>query len=267
MPESDVAAEGASTEAASGIEALDAENGLSEGAASEAAESSEDDSDLYSVVVGGKEERVSLDDLQKSYMRQADYTRKTQEVAAQRNELQQMFMLQRALENDPRTTLATLASALGVDLGQGAPAVSEVDDDPIAALTAKIDGLSNTFSTSQQAQFRAQQEQHQQLQLQQEIQRETNDLKSLHGDFDEQALWQYAFDHGTPNLEIAYNAWQFEQQRHAAAAERNKTIAAKRNAQTVSGGVNTAAGATTSGNGTGRMSLREAYQAAVAAAS
>ena len=43
----------------------------------------------YTVTVDGVQQQVTLDELQKGYMRQADYTRKTQELADQRRQLSQ----------------------------------------------------------------------------------------------------------------------------------------------------------------------------------
>lgn len=42
--------------------------------------------ELYKVVIDGEEVEVSLDELQKGYSRQSDYTRKTQQLAQQRKE-------------------------------------------------------------------------------------------------------------------------------------------------------------------------------------
>jgi len=55
----------------------------------ESEEESEEDT-LYAVRVDGAEYEVSLDELLKGYSRQSDYTKKTQEVANQRGELDQL---------------------------------------------------------------------------------------------------------------------------------------------------------------------------------
>jgi len=44
------------------------------------------DPELYKVIIDGEEVEVSLDELQKGYSRQSDYTRKTQQLAQQRKE-------------------------------------------------------------------------------------------------------------------------------------------------------------------------------------
>ena len=48
---------------------------------------SEEEPDVYVVKVDGEELEVSLDELVKGYSRQSDYTRKTQELAGQRDEM------------------------------------------------------------------------------------------------------------------------------------------------------------------------------------
>ena len=61
----------------------------------EVEESEEEESDemedgkrLYEVTIDGEQHEVSLEELQKGYSRQSDYTRKTQELAEQRKEMQ-----------------------------------------------------------------------------------------------------------------------------------------------------------------------------------
>ena len=45
--------------------------------------------DVHTVKVDGQEQQVSLDELRNGYQRQADYTRKTQELASERERLAQ----------------------------------------------------------------------------------------------------------------------------------------------------------------------------------
>jgi len=70
--------------------------------------------DAYTVKVDGEESQVSLSELQDGYQRQADYTRKTQELAEERQRLQQAEAIASALETDPAGTIAALSSAFGV---------------------------------------------------------------------------------------------------------------------------------------------------------
>ena len=50
----------------------------------------EDDEELYAVTVDGEEVGVSLDELMKGYSRQSDYTKKTQQVAEDRREMESL---------------------------------------------------------------------------------------------------------------------------------------------------------------------------------
>lgn len=259
-----VGAEGAAVDAGA-----PAESEPTEGATGVVADASQGEPEnLYTVLVGGKEEKVTFEDLQKGYMRQADYTRKTQELAREREEVTELRALRAALERDPRTTLVALAQALGVDFGtaaQVAQAAMQGDEDPLSVLTSKVDTLTSTLTAQQQAALAAQQQAQQQAALQAQIQQEIDTLKDLHGDFDHKALVQYAVDHGVPNLDVAFRAWQYEQSQAAAVAERNRAIEEKRRAQVVNGGQSTAAGSVAP-NANPRMSVREAYLAAAAAA-
>lgn len=64
--------------------------------------------------VGG--EQVTVDELQRGYMRQRDYTQKTQLLSSQRQQYEAATRLAEALQADPRGTLLQLAAASGVDL-------------------------------------------------------------------------------------------------------------------------------------------------------
>ena len=262
---SEVPAEGAGVEAAASVPTEDAAVGTEE--TPEATATPE----LYQVRVNGRVKEVPLEDLIANYSKGEDYTRKTQELAQQREAVQQMFALQAALERDPRTTLATLAGALGVDLGTAQAMVTQAqqgEEDPFAVLTQKVDSLASTLTAQQQAALAAQQQQAQQAALQAQIEREIADLKDLHGDFDQQELVRFAVENGVPNLGVAFRAWQFEKAEQQKLAEANRAVEAKRKAQVVSGGRTTSpSGAVVPGSGAnGHMSVREAFAAALAAA-
>ena len=63
-------------------------------------EVSEEPGELYAIKIDGEEQQVSLEELQQGYQRQADYTRKTQEIAVERERLQQAEAIVSALETD-----------------------------------------------------------------------------------------------------------------------------------------------------------------------
>lgn len=75
--------------------------------------------------VGDEEIEVPATELPQWAMRQADYTRKTQELAQQREQLQFWQTVDQAMKANPAETLAYLQKQFGVD----ATSVEETDDD------------------------------------------------------------------------------------------------------------------------------------------
>ena len=63
----------------------------------------------------GAESEVTLSELQQGYQRQADYTRKTQELASERQRLEQAEAIVSALEADPQGALTALSTAFGIE--------------------------------------------------------------------------------------------------------------------------------------------------------
>ena len=61
----------------------------------------EEPGDTYLVKIDGEESEVTLKELQDGYQRQADYTRKTQELSAERDRLRHAESIVSALESDP----------------------------------------------------------------------------------------------------------------------------------------------------------------------
>ena len=147
--------------------------------------------DGYTVKVDGVEEQVSLNELRDGYQRQADYTRKTQELASERGRLQQAEAIVNSLEADPAGTLAALGDAFGVG-GTAAQPTGSVDpwDEPdpseqrIASLEARL----------------ADQDR---LQRRQQVEKQVDQLKEIYGDFNAPELYQHALTHKIGNLEAA----------------------------------------------------------------
>lgn len=187
--------------------------------------------DTYKVTVGGEEIEVSLDEALAGYQRQSDYTRKTQELASQREELSYAERLAQQLETNPQGTLAALAAAYEVDLGaQRAPVVEEVldpEDQRYAALTARIEA-------QEQREFEAQ------------LQSQLTTLHSQFGEFDNVELLQFAVERNIPNLEDAAKVFTYDGTIGKALAERRAT-AAKAALPPVQGGRAVAAGAVVQG--------------------
>ena len=100
----------------------------------------------YAVKVDGEEVEVSLDELISGYSRQSDYTRKTQELASQRNEMEQLQQQWASEISQAQAEREQYVSALG-QLVQNQMAGLEQytninweqlrEDDPIAFVTKK----------------------------------------------------------------------------------------------------------------------------------
>ena len=82
-----------------------------------------------SVQVNGEDVRVPLKEALSGYQRQADYTRKTQELSEQRRQVQFGAALQEALQSDPEKTLELLSQHYGIN--KSISVEEELDLDPV----------------------------------------------------------------------------------------------------------------------------------------
>ena len=202
----------------------------------------------YTIKVDGEQQQVSLEELQSGYQRQADYTRKTQELASERQRLQQAETIVSALEADPQGTLAALGNALGVaDSPVPRDNVSSwEDEDPTAQRVAHLE-----------AQVARQAQTHRKQALDKEVSR----LKGQYGDFDEQGLFKHALDNKIANLEAAYTHMNFNGLAgYAGKLQRDQeTLEAKRGGAPVEGGKTVQQGAVVGDSPKKVTSLREAF--------
>lgn len=103
--------------------------------------SGESEAQKFTVKVGGVEQEITLEEALNGYMRQADYTRKSQTLAAQRQEIERAAQIQRALEVNPEATLRALAAEYEIEFGDYDDP-DEEEDSPAArrlkALEAEI---------------------------------------------------------------------------------------------------------------------------------
>jgi len=179
------------------------------------------------VKVDGVEQLVPLKDLPNGYQRQADYTRKTQELAADRQRLQAAETLARAYENDPVRTVKFLAEQQGISLAEAkaqAEAAGEQDEswaneqyhDP------RIDGVLSWVEQQREAQ---------ELQTaQSELDVELSRLGSLYGEhFDANEVIATALQYQTTDLEGVFKALAFD--RMFAQQQAQGDLAARQQAQ------------------------------------
>ena len=111
---------------------------------SEESEEEIEENPLYAVTVNGEEQEVSLDELTKGYSRQSDYTRKTQELASERNNMAQLQEQWSAEISQAQNERQQYVNALGQIVQQsmiGLEQFNDVDwdtlkeEDPIAWVT------------------------------------------------------------------------------------------------------------------------------------
>ena len=186
----------------------------------------------YVVKVDGEEQQVTLEELQNGYQRQADYTRKTQEIAVERERLQQAEAIVSALENDPSATLQTLARSFNVDTFDQ-PQTNE-EGYELDATEKKLVELEGKLAKQEQAQ-RVQQ-----------VEREVDTLQEKYGEFDRKELLNHALKHGIPNLEAAYTHMRFNEVKTTAdkLTQEQEITNKKREAAVVAPGGSTQSGTT-----------------------
>lgn len=205
---------------------------------------------MVSVKVGGEERMVPVSEAVSGFMMQEDYTRKTQEVASQREQLARAAAIQSALEKDPAGTIQALAEFYGANGSQAEP-----DDlDPEEARIVRLERAWEAQERQRQAQ---------------EVQSTLQSLHTTHGDFSDAELIRFAVDNEIRDLNVAYRAFAFDQARtqvQGEAEERKreadqKVVDQKRAAAVVEGGGNRQ-GATEPTGPQGPVSMRDAFELA-----
>lgn len=200
------------------------------------------------IQIDGQPEKLTLKELRESAMRQRDYTRKTQELARERETYGWAKRLEVMLQRNPEAALQALAAEVGINLGPQGDPFEDMDPDErrYAQLEQEIQRLRG--ETQQERAYRQQQEQVQQ------IERELDGLSQKYGDaFNADEVLFFAAENGIQNLEAAFRAWHYDQVASGQAAEAaakqaaaarakqdEQATAAKRKAAAVSGGTSAA---------------------------
>lgn len=233
------------------------------------------------ITVDGEETSVPLSELTQGYSRQADYTRKTQELANQRKEAEAALQLQRAFEANPRLTVQILADRQGMSVEQflglspqqqnavAQQTVQESDEytDPLEQQLAESNKRLQTLE-QQIAQERADRE----------VREVINGLKQQYqaSDDDIRATVQQALQLGLPPqmLPMLYQATAFQklqtqqQTRQEVTQQQTAQEQARRQAAAAAGQVMAtgtgATGTTPDPASDGRMSLSDAIAAGLA---
>ena len=181
--------------------------------------------------VAGEEVDVPLREALAGYQRQADYTRKTQELSEQRKQVQFGSALQEALQNDPRNTLELLKQHYGLD-EQQASEEDELYMDPTEKQYRQLESRVKAFE---------------QQKALNDLEKTVESLSRKYGDaFDADEVIAKALATGNSNLEAVYKQTAFDRifeqnvtanQVKAKKADDEKAIVqAKRDATVVSKG-------------------------------
>lgn len=154
-----------------------------------------------SVTVNGETFEVPLSELRNGYMRQADYTRKTQQVAADAQVLQWAREMQDAFRNDPAGSIRYLQEQFG--LLEQPDSFSEVDPEfkPI------VDELKRT--QQELAQLRQQTQQFANDKVSLQVQSELESVQAKYADFDPMVVLPIAIENGL-SMEMAYKLWKVD---------------------------------------------------------
>jgi hypothetical protein len=194
---------------------------------------------------------ITLDEARNGYLRQSDYTRKTQELAEMRTRLAEAEAITAALQQDPQGTLQALQEAFGVGQNYEADPFADMDPD-----LARIAVLEQKIAAQESAATQAQ------------IENELNTLHSDFGDFDNQILFAHAIKGGFPNLRAAYADMNFTslqtqlESLRSQQQQEQQRIEAKRQAASVVHTGSSRSGTTVPAQPEQYGSLRDAYLAA-----
>lgn len=213
----------------------------------------DDESDqMVTVKIDGQDVQVPLSEALAGFQRQADYTRKTQELAEQRRQAQNGIAIQEALERDPQNALALLNQRYGFNQ----EALDEdLDLDPVERQLRQVNQRLESFE--------------QQRALEQ-LNATVASLQTRYGsDFEANEVVKRALELGSDDLEGVFKQMAFDKVREDAlvvrglrekrAAETARITQNKRQASVVSGGSTPRSADVESQQ---PQSIREAYELA-----
>lgn len=199
-----------------------------------------------SVTVQGETFEVPLAELRNGYMRQADYTRKTQQIAGDAKVLQWAHDLQEAFRSDPVGSIRFLQQQFGV--------TDDASPDPFEDIDPEFKPIVNELQQTRQqlAELQRQQQLVSEQRAVAEAQSELEMMKSKYQDFDPMQVLPIAIDNGL-SMEKAYKLWkadvlEAQLSEQAVAKAKAEQAAAKRDkarqvSKTVAKGSNKAASA------------------------
>lgn len=213
------------------------------------------------VKIDGEEQYIPLTEAISGYQRQADYTRKTQELAQQREQMQFASALQTALDRDPAATIDLLTRHYGISRQAASDMVDGMMGEPedLDPVEAKYRNLDQRI-----AQF-------EEYQAQQQVEREIVRLQDKYPDFEPTEVVTTALRMDTTDLEAVYKQIAFDkimrevelrrQAQDRQVAQEQQIVGAKRDAAVIAGG-SSASGAGIVQQAEPIRSIRDAWAAA-----
>jgi len=174
--------------------------------------------------VDGEEVVIPVKEALAGYQRQADYTRKTQELSEQRKQVQYASALQEALQSDPAATLQLLQQQYGV-------ATQPQEDEWLDPAEQQLRQLEQRIAAFEQSK------------AMDELTRTIDTLQSKYGeDFDADEVVAKALATGSTDLESVFKQITFDKVYSKASeatkklSEEQARVQSKRSAAIVSGG-------------------------------
>jgi hypothetical protein len=166
-----------------------------EGEPEEQAEGTSDDP-TFAVQVDGQEVELPLSELTKGYLRQADYTRKVQFLARERDRLADADVIQQALESNPAETVKRIMRHYNLtpESFEGNEDGETTGPSPEAIRLMELERW-------QQNEIARQRQSH--------VDTEIDRLHREYGDFDEESLFTFAVERQIMDLEVALRAMTY----------------------------------------------------------
>jgi len=151
---------------------------------------------LVTVKVDGEEFSVPLAEAMASYMRQADYTKKTQALAEERRMAQWAREMRTAIETDPAGTVRALQQALGLESEQVEPDIFADIDPELQPVIAQMQAQQRQIDEFQQMM-----ERQREAQVFNEVRAEVDSVRAKYPDFDAARVLPLAAERGLTILE------------------------------------------------------------------
>ncbi len=192
---------------------IQTESGLQDGATAQSQQQPNDGITLPDGTVITQEEAAP------GYMRNRDYTQKTQDLANQRRIAQRGLDLLQALDQDPKATVELIANTYKVQQPVaatapaatnewGEPVEAPADTPEVAALKAELQQLRGTIGNVAQQQQRS------------ALMNEIADVQGRYGDFDQEVVLRHMQANDIPTVEMAYRDLNWVELQESAAAQR-----------------------------------------------